>query len=265
MNFFIDLSDKRNNYIANSLLDMGHNVNEFDFEKNNGSEGDIFIFSPAKKFDLKELGKIQNLPTNTVVFGGNLAEGIKLELNKKKIKFINLLNDENFVIKNAKLTAEGVLALVIGCGEKSIFENKVLILGSGRVGLAAASLFNKIKINADFAIFHENKLSVASFYCENVVFKDDLPKKIGDYDIIINTVPAKILDDEILNKINKKASILEIASVNCLNTDLLKFYTFKYILAPALPMVYSAETAGKFMLDSILKQLNNLKENDFCK
>lgn len=262
MNFFIDLSDKRNNYIANSLSNIGHTVIKHDFENNQGTAGDGFIFSPAKKFSLAE---IERFPSGVIVFAGNFTEELKYILNKKNIKHINLLNDENFVIKNAKLTAEGVLALMIGCTGKSIFENKILILGSGRVGLAIASLLNKLTVNSDFAIFHNDKFAIASFYCNKVVFKDELPNEIGKYDIIINTVPAKILDDEILNKINKKASILEIASVNCLNKDLLNLYTFNYILAPALPQVYSAESAGTIMLESILKQLSNLKNNDYCK
>lgn len=260
MNFFIDLSDKRNNYVANSLSNMGHIVEKFEF--NNGRQGDIFIFSPAKKFNENEIKKFSS---GIIIFGGNINDETLQNFKNKNIKYINLLKDENFVVKNAKLTAEGVLALTISCNEKSIFENKVLILGSGRVGLAIASLFNKLNIDADFAIFHKDKFAIASFYCKNVIFKDDFPKMIGEYDIIINTVPAKILNDDMLNKINKKAIILEIASINCLNSDLLKFYTFKYVPAPALPMVYCAETAGKFMLDSILKELNNLKDKEIIK
>lgn len=260
MNFLIDLSDKRNNYVANSLSNMGHIVEKFEFDK--GKSGDIFIFSPAKKFNENE---VEKFPADITIFGGNVSDEVLQNFKNNNIKYINLLKDENFVVKNAKLTAEGVLALTISCNEKSIFENKVLILGSGRVGLAIASLFNKLNINTDFAVFHKDKFATASFYCKNVIFKDDFPKKIGEYDIIINTVPAKILDDEMLNKINKKANILEIASINCLNTDLLKLYTFKYVPAPALPMIYSSETAGKFMLDSILKELNNLRDKEIYK
>lgn len=257
MNFFIDLSDKRNNHIANALSNMGHDVNKLGFENKQGTAGDVFIFSPAKKFSSNE---VQNIPAGTIIVAGNISDEIKQIFNKNNITFINLMSDESFVIENAKLTAEGILALIIGCTEKSIFENKILILGSGRVGLATASLLKKLNINSDFAIFHNDKFAVASFYCNKVILKDELPNEIGKYDIIINTVPTKILSDEILNKIDKKASILEIASVNCLNINLLKLYTFKYILAPALPQVYSSESAGNLMLNTILKQLKLLEE-----
>lgn len=262
MNFFIDISDKRNKYIASELIKMGHIANSIDFENNtyanteNKDTGkDIFIFSPAKKFTLDEAEKISQ---NSIVFGGNLKDEIKLIFDKKNISYINIMNDESFVIKNAKITAEGVLALLINSTEKSIYENKILILGSGRVGLAIASLFNKLNLLTDLAIFHNDKLAVASFYCNNVIFQNELENVLEKYDVIINTVPSEILRKNHLEKIKENSVILEIASVNCLDKNLLNDFKIKYILAPALPQVYSTESAAKIMLECIMKQFKKL-------
>lgn len=255
MNFFIDLSDKRNNYIANSLSNMGHNVNKLNFEK--GKTGDIFIFSPAKKFTNDE---VQSFPSDTIVFGGNLTDDIRVNFNKKNINYINIMKNENFVVENAKLTAEGVLSLLINSTEKSIYENKILIMGSGRVGLAIASLFNKLNLSTDLAIFHNDKFAVASFYCNNVVFENELKNALKSYDVVINTVPFKILSESHLENIKENSVILEVASVNCLEKDLLN-NKIKYILAPALPQAYSAKSAAKIMLECVMNQLKDLKLN----
>lgn len=273
LNYYIDLTDKRNIYIFKTLQNMGHNVQSFLFknQKKDMAENkiqmenpmikfpkrqaslkyeNIVIFSPAKKFTENE---IDELPKNSLIFGGSLIKNNLAKLESRNIKYINFLDNDDFVVRNAKLTAEGILALLISNTEKSIFENKILILGSGRVGMATAALLNKLDLNTDIAIFHNDKFAVASFYGKNVVFENQLFERIGQYDVIINTVPFKILKDEFLSKINNNAIILEVASTNCLEKDLLKDYKFKYIPSPALPQRYSAESAAGIMLEIILK------------
>lgn len=250
MNFYIELKDKRNNYVYKTLQDLGFNVKEFEFQ--NCSKDDIVIFSPAKKISIEEANKFSNEIT---IFAGNLNDDTKNILKNKKIKFVNMIEDEQFVVDNAKLTAEGVLEHIISDTEKSIFENKILILGFGRCGKEILNLLNKLNLNVSMVTFNKNKLDSIK---NKTYFEFEFLKDLKNFDIIINTIPAKIIKDEMLDYFNDDAVILEIASINCLNKDSINSKSFKYILCPALPMVFSAESAGKIMFESIIRTLKNL-------
>ena len=72
--------------------------------------------------------------------------------------------------------------------------------------------------------------------------------------MVINTRPFKYIDDMILNKFQNGTLFIETASVECLNKDMVK--NFDYFLAPALPTKYTPETAGKFLYERIMGDLN---------
>ena len=74
------------------------------------------------------------------------------------------------------------------------------------------------------------------------------------YDVVINTRPFKYIDDMLLNKFAKNCLFIETASVECLNKELVK--DFEYYLAPALPTKFTAETAGKYLYERIMGELN---------
>lgn len=250
MDFYIELKDKRNKYVYKSLQDLGFNVKEFKFQ--DCFKEDIIIFSPARKFSIEEANKFSNEIT---IFAGNLNDEIKNILKSKKINLINMIEDEEFVIDNAKLTAEGVLEHIISNTEKSIFQNKILILGFGRCGKEILNLLNKLNLDISMVTFNKSKLDSVK---NKMYLEFEFLKELKNFDIIINTIPAKIIKDEMLDYFNNDAVILEIASINCLNKETINSKSFKYILCPALPMVFSAESAGKIMFESIIRTLKKL-------
>lgn len=252
LKYFIELKDKRNNYVYMALKGQAYDVEEFVFEKSVLSFGDTVIFSPARKLSVDEANSFLE---KICVIGGNFSSEIKDLLKEKNIKYINLLEDNSFVVKNANLTAEGVLALIIKETELSIFKNKILIIGTGKVGTSIAVLLKQLNLDFTFITFHTDKISHSNFFTDKVYLNSELFEIIENYDVIINTAPDKVILDKMLEKINENAVVLEIASINCLDKNLANNYKFRYILAPALPQVFSAKSAGDVMLESILKYI----------
>ncbi|MFA6860292.1 MAG: hypothetical protein WCR30_02755 [Clostridia bacterium] len=250
MNYLVELSDKRNAYVFSDLLSQGLSVKEFIFGLSQCEENDKIVFSPAKKLSKLEA---ESLPNSVYVFGGNVSEETKEILSKKNIKYTNLISDQIFAYKNAMLTAEGVLALIIGCNEKSIFESSILILGGGRVAKAIVVLFGKLGFNVAIQTYNENEYNESLIMSKKSFLKDEFSSEIGNFDIIINTIPKQFLTEEILKKIKKETVIFEVASINCLNVELLPQFGFKYIPSPSLPQKYCSKSAAKIMVESILK------------
>lgn len=65
---------------------------------------------------------------------------------------------------------------------------------------------------------------------------DNLKDHIHEFDIIFNTIPSLILDDEILTKVKKDALIIDLASKpGGIDFDAAKSYGLKVIWALSLP------------------------------
>lgn len=250
MKFLIEHSDKRNEYLHDLLNRQDYPAGKFSFEDAAGvSEDDILIFSPARRFTSFE---VENIPKCRRIYLGNLSDENKQILKNKGIDFVSFLSDEEFVYLNAVLTAEGVLAEIIKQTDFSIYEQKILLIGAGKVGKAIAALFGKLGLDFCMATRNIEIYNSSCLFTKKCYLGDDYKNDLGEFDIIINSVPAKIIEDELLGKIKKDAVVLETASVDCL--DKTKVSGFKYIVLPGLPMVYSYKSAAGLMKKSILKE-----------
>ena len=254
MTYFIDVLDKRNLYLKNKLQNLGRSV--ADYDENNLSSmqtGDYLIFSPAKKFDLNYFDK---LPNNICFMAGNIPEKAKQILKNKNIKYINLMDDEIFTVKNANLTCEGILALILEKSERSIYKSNVLILGGGRIAKALGIMFGRLGVKFSIVSFNEIKYPSYFTFTNSCYYKKSFLKDLNKFDIIVNTIPAKVFEDDELDKISSETIFIETASLNCLNKE--KAINFNYILAPALPTKYAPITASDYMFD-VIENKNNYK------
>lgn len=251
MMYYIDLSDNRMS-VLKKLLEPKFKTAEFSFEEAKKLKlGDALIFSPAKKFNEEEVHK---LPSNIMLYAGATLEAFTPILAAKNITYHNLLKDEIFTVKNANLTCEGVLALILNSSNKSIYDNNILILGGGRIAKGLTSLFTKLGATFSLVSFNKIKFPEYYIYSKNCYFGYSFLKDISTFDIIVNTIPATIIDDTVITKIAPNTIFIEVASVNCLNKAKVKNFT--YLEAPGLPQKYSAYTAGKLMYETITGENN---------
>ena len=132
-----------------------------------------------------------------------------------------------------------------------MFENNVLILGGGRIARALAVLFGKLGIKFAIVSYNEVKFPTYYIYTDKCYFKDSFKHDLKEYDIIVNTIPDLFFNEELVSMVEKDTLFIETASVKCLDESLVK--NFEYVLAPALPQRFSHETAGKLVLERILK------------
>lgn len=120
---------------------------------------------------------------------------------------------EEFQILNAEITAEGTVKIALSNGNKTLKDAKVLILGYGRIGKALCNLMSGF--HSDFTVT-ARKVKDLSYILVNGfkgIHTDDIINVIGQFDIIINTIPALILTKEVLDEVREDALIIDLASV----------------------------------------------------
>lgn len=172
--------------------------------------------------------------------------GIYIEPEKFKSTLIDLLDkDEVFATKNAWLTAECTLAHIILNTDKSIYDNEILILGSGRCAKTMSLLLKRLGIKTTAAMRNKRDIESASLFFDDAFHINDLKQKIDDFDVVINTIPARVLFNNTIK--NEQTLVLEVASID-------QKLSGNYMLLPALPGKHCPYAAAKIMHEALLRR-----------
>ncbi len=249
MKIFLDYNDKRTKYL-HSKLNYLQTLEATNDNYALAEPGDFVVFPPNKKWTDEE---INSIPSHVTLFCGKVDNKYNNIFKEKNIKYINFLDDELFAIENARLTAEGVLSIVIERSPKSFLENNILLLGCGRISKMLAKIFLELHINFAIASFNESSFFEAHYFSKNVYLGYNFLKDIQKFDIIINTRPFEFFDEKQISKISSNTLFVETASKDCLNEQLATH--FSYIKAPALPQKYCFESASNLLLKKILGEM----------
>ena len=97
----------------------------------------------------------------------------------------------------------------------------------------------------------------------NAVKAENLSSSLSNYEVVFQTVPYEILNEELLSSQVKKPLIIELSS-GCIGTNIeaAESHGFKVVDATNLPERYTPNTAGSIFYDITLKIL---KENHTAK
>ncbi|MEE0946489.1 MAG: hypothetical protein U0M42_06670 [Acutalibacteraceae bacterium] len=207
-----------------------------------------FSFTNSKDKSIQKL--FDSADKNTLIIGAGF--------NHERV--YDICSRDDFAIKNAIPTAEGTIALLIDNTDRTICNSKILVTGFGRV---ARILLDRLKIftsDIDVCVRKTSNHAEINAIGMNSIYYDELYKKIGSYDIVINTVPHLIFDSEVLNNLNKKALLIELASKQSgIDPSAVKDLKLNYINATGLPGKTAPMSAADIMAETII---DLLKENN---
>lgn len=165
---------------------------------------------------------------------------------------INYLKDESLVQKNAIATAEGTLEILINETAETVFGSKVLVTGYGKVAKAVSKMLTSL--GASVTIAARRKEALAEAYCDGHkgVNISKLPNVIGEYDVVINTVPSLVIDGEVLMNINDSSLIVDLASKpGGVDFALAKDMNKRVIWALGIPGKVAPVTSGKIIYETL--------------
>lgn len=143
---------------------------------------------------------------------GSINENVYSQLNKSYKSVIDIMKREELIILNTIATAEGAVKIAIESTEKILQGSNVLILGFGRVGKVVANKFSKMDCNVTCAARKTADLAWIQANGYNKLNINEMNESIGNFDIIINTVPKVIVNRNILEMMKKDVLIIDLAS-----------------------------------------------------
>ena len=130
------------------------------------------------------------------------------------------------------------------------------VLGYGRVGKVLANTLSSL--GAKVTVFARKQSAFAEIYASSMEYKhfDVLSTESNDFDVVINTVPVKVLGDAQLSKLNSDCILVEVASAPFgIDFQSAKEKAFKVIKAGSLPGKVAPKTAGEIIGRSILPMI----------
>lgn len=160
------------------------------------------------------------------------------------VPVIEYKNDEAFQLKNAYLTAEAALALTIDESENSLINSSVLIAGYGRIGKALHKYLSAFTNDITVCARSEQSRAAALSNNAKTIDFNELKKK-NNYDVIYNTVPHPVFNEQELSALGRDTIIIDLASFpGGVDKHIAKAKNINLIIARGLPAKYSPKAAG---------------------
>lgn len=248
--FIIDTSDDRCKYLFDKLKAKGFRVREKAGWETDTYEVCILVFSPSQVIEKSDVEKLKK---GSAVFGGNADLEAKQFMSLNGIAYFNILQDERFTVKNTVPTALGCIYKVMESSSVCINEMKTLVLGYGRVAKTLVKYLMGLDTKTFVYTIDEKERAMAEVFSQGTV---NSLSEIGEYDLIINTVPAKLIDKRAMDSISKNAVVCDLASGSYVDIAALKEMGIKAMQTSALPGKIAPESAAGYMEDCILDTLN---------
>lgn len=190
------------------------------------------------------------------LFFGAMNKNARELAEKYSIKYNDYHQIESYQILNTIPTAEGAIALMVSETDRTVFGCNVLILGYGRIGKVLSEYAKAMGAKVYVEARKDEDLTWISARGMNGVHLNSLQDYLGNMDIIINTVPALLLDKSKLELVKKDAFILDLASLpGGVDFAFAKQNGIKTIHALGIPGKIAAKSAAEYIFDTVLKQL----------
>ena len=196
------------------------------------------------------------------LFAGSLPETAVREMKAAGVKVNDYFTDASFTAKNAELTAEALLGILITELPCTLRSAPMAISGFGRIGSALTEKLTLL--GADVTVFARRKAqrTMAEALGAQALPFYALKECCGRYRALVNTVPAPVITGEALANLPRNCLLTEAAGAPYgIDAAAAKTMGFPFISASGLPGKYAPETAGEAIADTVLRLCREVKYN----
>lgn len=199
-----------------------------------------------------------NSKKDVLIFSGISSPCLDNMLKISNRDCIYMMKDKEVIRENAIPTVEGIIADLVLNTEKTIDDSSVLVFGYGNVGQVLVKYLNMLGADVTVSVIEPDDIKILDTIGINCFYSNsysDLIKYIKSTDIIVNTVPDKVIDNSLIKYINKDCYVLDIAShPHGIDREVLDEFFIRNKLYLGIPGKIAPKTSGKILS----RKINNV-------
>ena len=193
---------------------------------------------------------------HTKVFTGFAEKITGISRRYSELNVSDYSEREEFLVKNAQITAEAALMLAIEKMPGALYESRCLITGYGRIGKALAPLLRATGAAVTVAARKPVDFARIESLGMRGVQYSRLPAEAHGFDLVVNTADALVLGEAFVRNMNPNGIIIDLASrPGGTDFEAAKSCSIKALHALGLPGKYAPRTAARIIMDTVTEMM----------
>lgn len=200
---------------------------------------------------------IESLESGQEFFGGCVPEWFSEEAGRKGVRVTDLMRREEIALYNTIATAEGAVAEAVRKSPRNLRGSVCLVLGYGRCAQTLASCLRGMGGRVSICVRNPVQRARAAVFAERAFLMEELGEILPKFSFIFNTVPAVILNRELLARVSPSACMFDLASApGGIDFEAAEELGASAWLLPGLPGRYAPASSAEALVDFILNERN---------
>lgn len=196
-----------------------------------------------------------------LVLGGGFDDACGRAAVRQRLKLVDLLRREDYLAGNAAITAEGAVGLLLRESGRTLRGARVLICGWGRIGRLLALRLAALGARVAAAARSPRDRAMIAALGLRALDYGELEAAVGEFDLLVNTVPARVLGEGALCCVSQEALLLELASPpGGFDRQLAENIGLRVLTAPGLPGKSVPLSAAELLRDVIERCIREQEE-----
>lgn len=150
--------------------------------------------------------------TDKIIYTGALKNGIVEKFKANNIKYVDLMDMDELAILNAIPTAEGAIYEAIANTKYTLNGSNILITGFGRIGKVLSNMLTGFGANIFCEARNKKDIALIKAMGYNSVDLNDLNDVLPNINIVFNTIPYMIFNEDRLSLLKETTLIIDLAS-----------------------------------------------------
>ncbi len=212
----------------------------------------IYLNAPLSNAPYHMETILDSIPPEKVVLCGAASPQVCAQAESNRLKCMDYLQREELAIRNAVPTAEGALQIAMEELPITLHGARALVLGYGRIGSLLARRLHSL--GAMVSVSARSYAAFAHIDAEGMKPLDTrmLTGQLGAFDVLFNTVPAKILGTAELAELREDCLVIDLASKpGGVDFDGAQKLSRRVIWALSLPGKVAPISAAKAIRDTV--------------
>lgn len=264
--------DERQAMLAELLAEDGHRVHVYGMERRlccaasmDGIDtadcvilplpalgGSGLLHTPLSGERIPAGALLERLRPGQLVLAGKATQWLKAAACSLELKLEDYFEREEVMLRNAIPTAEGAIRIAMEAMPTTVHGSAVLVLGFGRLGQALAPRLRALGAEVTVSARRREQLALAELFSLQTRELASLEQWLRSFDLIVNTIPARVLNAKELEAVKRSAPILDLASLpGGVDDEGAAACGIRVIHALALPGKEAPLTAARCLRDTV--------------